>query len=338
MPDLPEVERFESSNGAQIFRLPMRVFPRYIAYAHLVVHDGRLTLVDVGSGLGESHADLLRGLEAVRTEYNLPATLEALDRIIITHGHIDHFGGLRYVREHAAQAGVAVHELARPVLIRHAERVLVTGKGMEDFLRRAGVPEDHRDRLLAMFMFGKRAFPPVRVDRTLRDGDLLDDTFRVIHVPGHAPGLVMLQIGDVLLTADHILPGTSVALAPESLMPYTGLSHYIESLEKAERVEGVRLALGGHEWPVRDYYAVARRTREAALEKIERVLDCCDQPRTIYEIARLIYDTLEGYIELLKLEQTGARIEYLNQRGLVIVDNLEALEQEHSPALRYRRV
>jgi glyoxylase-like metal-dependent hydrolase (beta-lactamase superfamily II) len=189
-----------------------------------------------------------------------------------------------------------------------------------------------------MYMLGKRTFKSVPVDVTLRDGDLFQDIFEVIHVPGHTPGLVMLQVGDVLLTADHILPGTSVALAPESLMPYTGVGHYLDSLLIAGRVEGVRVALGGHEWAMTDFYEVAQRTYTSSLEKIDRLLALCSEPYTIYEIACQIYDNLDGYGELLKLTQTGARIEYLNQRGLVMVDNLDTLEHEDSPVLRYQRV
>ena len=85
------VQVFEASSGARIFRLPLDVFPAYTGYAHLVEHDGRLTLVDVGSGFGSSHDDLLEGLAWLQAEYGVEARLSRIDRIIITHGHIDHF-------------------------------------------------------------------------------------------------------------------------------------------------------------------------------------------------------------------------------------------------------
>lgn len=333
-----QIERIEAANGALIYRLPLEVFPGYFGFSHLVVYDGKLTLIDAGSGFGESHQNLVAGFEVVREEYGVPARLEDVNRVIITHGHIDHFGGLGHVKATATEAEVGLHELAKPVLTNYDERVLMTSSAMDDFLHHAGVPEENHKRLMAMFMMGKRAFTRVAVNCAFRDGDVLDDVFQIIHVPGHAPGLIMIQLADVLLTADHVLPETSVALAPESIMPYTGVGHYIESLERAEQINGVRIALGGHERAMSDYYAVVRRIHEDALQKIERVFGHCDQPRTIYEIALRIYSELDGYGELLKLEQTGARIEYLNQRGLVMIDNLDALEREHSPALRYRQV
>jgi glyoxylase-like metal-dependent hydrolase (beta-lactamase superfamily II) len=332
------VEEYVSGGGARVFRLPLEVFPRYRAYAHLVACEGRLTLVDVGSSFDRSFEDLVAGLKAVETEYGLRASLDHLDQIIITHGHIDHFTGLARVRQHAAQARIGAHELTGPVLTNYEERVLVTRTAMADFLRWAGVPDERQKLLLEMYMFGKRDYRPVPVDFTVRDGDVVDGVMQVIHVPGHSPGLIMLQLEDVLLTADHVLPETSVALAPEGIMPYNGVGHYLESLDRAYQCRGVRVALGGHERAMPDYYAVVQRTRDEAVAKLERVLEHCDQPRTIYEIASLIYGALDGYSELLKIEQTGARIEYLNQRGRVKIDNLHVLEEGRSQPLRYVRV
>jgi glyoxylase-like metal-dependent hydrolase (beta-lactamase superfamily II) len=338
MPDQPKVERFEASNDAVIYRLPLEVFSGYIAYAHLVMYQDLQFLVDVGSGFGSSHKNLVTRFDTLRNEFGVNTSFEKLDYVIITHGHVDHFGGLNEVKQQAPQAKVAIHELDRPVLINYDERVLRTRRGMAEFIQHSGVPEERSEHLMQMYMLGKRAFKSIAVDKTLRDGDLLESTLSVIHVPGHTPGLIMLQVGDILLTADHLLPGTSVALAPESLMPYTGVGHYLESLLKAGGVEGVRVALGGHEWAMEDYYEVAQHTYTSSLEKIERVLSACGEPRTIYELACEIYGSLEGYSELLKLEQTGARIEYLNERGLVMIYNLEELESDHTSVLRYKRV
>ncbi len=338
MPDKPTLQRYETSSGAQIFRLPLEVFSAYYAFAHLIVTDSACILIDVGSGFGASHGDLLAGFEQVRREFSLPVAIDELDRIVITHGHVDHFGGLTQAKAASPNAKVSVHELDRAVLINYDERVLVTSKGMTDFLQRSGVPADRRKRLMDMYMLGKRAFKSVQVDQTLRDGDVVDGVLRVYHVPGHTPGLMMLQIDDVLLTADHILPHTSVALAPESLMPYTGVGHYLESLKKAIDVQNVRIALGGHEEAMESFHEVAQRTYQLSLEKIDRLLDHCREPHTIYELTCRIYGDMDGYGELLKLTQTGARIEYLNQRGLVMIENLDALELEESPVLRYQAV
>lgn len=332
---MTEIERFHSANGAYVYRLPVEVFSGYMAYAHLVEHQGTWTLIDVGSGFGSSHADLLRGIQAVSKRLGRTLSLADVSRIIITHGHIDHFGGLTAVKKEVPAAEVAIHELDKRVLINYDERVLVTSLRMADFLVRAGVPEERRQHLMQMYLLGKQNFEATPVDVTLRDGDILDGVFEIIHVPGHSPGLIMVRIGDILITADHVLPHTSVALAPESIMPYTGVGHYLESLDRASCVSGVVVALGGHEEPMVDYAVAVARTRDQSVEKIERLLTLCREPRAIYEMAVLTYPELSGYGELLKINQTGARLEYLHQRGRVMVDNLDALDDKAVSALQY---
>ena len=332
---MTNIQHFNSANGATIFRLPLEVFSGYIAYSHLVKHDDKWTLIDVGSGFVNSHDDLVRGIAAVGDIIDEKLTLVDVNRIIVTHGHIDHFGGLRKVKDSAPNAEVAIHALAKRVLINYDERVWVTSRRMGDFLRRAGVPEELHHQLMQMYLIGKQNFEPVPVDDTLLHGDVLDDVFEIIHVPGHSSGLIMVRIGDILITSDHILPQTSVALSPESIMPSTGVGHYLESLHHASQVEGITLALGGHEEPMKDYYVVAERTRQQAVEKIDRILSLCDLPRTIYELAELTYPELNGYAALLKINQVGARIEYLHQRGLVVIDNLDELEHVENGPWRY---
>lgn len=336
MTDRPPIDVFKASNGALIYRLPLEVFPQYIAYAHLIIHRGVRTLVDCGSGLEQSNQDLMAGFAALREVIGQDIHLSNVDRLIITHGHIDHFGGVPFVRSQAPDVAIGLHDLARPVLVSYEQRVLHSRNALVRFLRMAGVPDQKHQALIEMYMLGKQPIEAIPIALALHDGDVVEETFRVVHVPGHSPGLVMLQVGDVLLTADHILPHTSVVLAPESITPYTGVGHYLESLKKAAALEGVRVALGGHEPPIPDFYEVVRRTRDGAIEKVERVRELCAQPRTIYEIACAVYDVMDGYGELLKLEQVGARVEYLHQRGWLVVDDLAALKDRDMSALRYR--
>ena len=244
-------------------------------------------------------------------------------------------GGLGFVLTNAPEVRVMAHELVRPVLTSYHQRTVMARYSMARFLRMAGVPDARAVSLLEMYGLGKEDFEPIPMHGTLRDGDCFEDAFEVIHVPGHSPGLVMLKIGDVLLTADHILANTSVVLPPESIMPQTGVGHYLESLDRAERVEGIRVALGGHEWPMYNYYQVVRHARDNTVKKVNLVQDLCSEPRTIYEIACQIYDEMNGYSELLKVEKTGARIEYLYQRGLVIVDNLDEMDDLGQEAWRF---
>ncbi len=336
MSALPPIERFQSSNGARIYRIPVEAFPGFIVYCYLVVEAGPPTLVDTGSGYGNSNEELLKGIEAVRSDFGETLDIRDIDRIIISHGHIDHFGGVAFMVEQTG-AHVGIHQLDRRVLTAYEERVIVATKDLRVYMERAGVRPELLTKLIDMYGFSKKHVRSVTVEIDL-DEDIELDGMQFIHTPGHCPGQVGILLGDVLLSADHILSRTTPHQAPESITHYTGLGHYLESLKKIQRTGGIRLALGGHEDPVTDVYARIDGIRASHQRKLERVLDTlqsANAPCTISDISKAMYPERSGYEVLLALEEVGAHVEYLYQHGRLAVCNLDEVEREPNPALRY---
>lgn len=336
--DLPAIEQFISSTGARIYRLPMVVFPNgFIAYAYVVLGMGVPTLVDVGSGYGRSTPDLLAGIAALPEQFGESIQVQDLQRILITHGHVDHFGGLTQMIEAANGAQVAVHPLDRRVLTHYEERVAVATKNLTIYLQRAGVSQERMPQLLDMYGFSKQHFRSVAVDFTLNEGEALDG-MQFYHVPGHCSGQVAIQVGDVMLIADHVLPVTSPHLAAESITHYTGVGHYEESLRKIAAVPGIRVALGGHEAPMYDVYGRIAQIQERIKIKIERVLNfirSADHPMTVNDVSRVMYPDKHGFDVLMALQEAGAYVEYLYERGYLAVTNLAEFEADDKTALCY---
>ncbi|MBX7167130.1 MAG: MBL fold metallo-hydrolase [Pirellulales bacterium] len=334
--ELPPVERFESNTGARIYRIPCEAFPQFIAYIYVVLEAGVPTLVDTGSGYGFSNDHLRAGIARLKPEFGEALALTDIRRVIITHGHIDHFGGLSsLVRE--IEPEVAIHELDRRVLTAYEERVIVATKALRVFLQWAGVGDEFQRDLMQMYGFSKKHTSSVDVDVTLKDGQVIDG-MHFLHTPGHCPGQVCIQIGDVLLSADHILAETTPHQAPESITAYTGLGHYLDALAKVRERGGFDLALGGHESPIRDVYKRIDQIRASHERKLERMLSIIREapaPVTVSDISKAMYPNVHGFNILLALEEVGAHIEYLYQRGYLAVVNLDEVEQEENPALRY---
>jgi glyoxylase-like metal-dependent hydrolase (beta-lactamase superfamily II) len=331
------VEQFVTAGGARVYRIPLQVFPHMQGFAHLVVAGDYVALVDVGSGQGESDAQLRAGVEHVRDAFGERVGWGDLDRVAITHAHIDHHGGLNALRKLTA-APVAIHELDRRVIVNYHERLVLTRFRLAVFLKRAGMDEGLRRKLLAMYAWSKDLVRPEPVETVLRDGDLLDGVFTVHHVPGHCPGHVCLQIDDVLLTADHVLPGISLFLAPESLTSSTGVDHFLQSLAKIAAVPGVALCLGGHGKPVRDLQGAVASIEAAQRQRIERVYEACAEPRSLAELTADMYPGIGDYDELLALQKVGAYVEYLDQRGMLAVANLDEVAEDEAAVPRYRAV
>lgn len=337
MSPLPAIECFESDTKITIYRLPVEVFPDFIGYSYLVLGAGVPTLIDTGSGFFHSNEDLLAALDAIRDDFGEAFQPSDIERIIISHGHVDHFGGLATIKEAVGGAQVGIHPLDRRVLTNYEERVVVATKDLGIYLWRAGVREEKHAHLMEMYGFSKKHVRSVDVDFTFEDGDTLDGmTF--YHVPGHCSGQVAIQIGDILLTADHILPRTSPHVAAESITHYTGLGHYRDSLRHIRRVDGIRLAMGGHEAPIENLHERIDNLQQRIDHKLERLLRTirnADEPISTVEVSKRMYPDKHGFDVLLALQEAGAYVEYLYHRGYLAIANLEEYDADDNPALLY---
>lgn len=339
MTTLPAIEKFESSTRVRIYRIPCEVFPNFIGYVHLVLGAGEPTLIDTGSGYGDSTSHVLAGVDAVRNDFGESIEREDIRRILITHGHIDHFGGLVHLPKNS-RAKIGIHTLDRRVITNYEERVILTNRLLRFFIEQAGVEEEMKEKLIQYYNFSKKHTRSFAVDFPLSDGMEIDG-MRFIHTPGHCPGMVCIAIGNILLSADHILERTSPHQSPETITRHTGLHHYLESLDKVARMGGFDVALGGHEGPIYNVYQRIGEIRQGharKLDKVRAIVEQADRPATLFEITRKMFPDAREFHLLLALEEAAAHVEYLYEHGELAVDNLEEFETNTNPPVRYRLV
>lgn len=118
------------------------------------------TIVDCGTGL---HASFVEKKIAKIID------LTEIEQIILTHEHFDHCGGVKDLYQKGNKTAK---------IIAHLDASEKIERGDSGFARLLG-----------------GVMPKMPVDEKVRDGDLLivgDDSFRVLHTPGHTPGSMCL--------------------------------------------------------------------------------------------------------------------------------------------------
>lgn len=329
------IEKYETNHGRVIYRFPVQSFPELETFIHVISDGKNLLLVDCGSGLEQSNADLLAGLAAIQAEHGEAVSLERLTAVLITHGHMDHFGGLSFVRQFT-DAPIGVHQLDVRVLSNYEERRIVAARRLEIFLEQAGASDQMRESLMAMYLYAKDRYRSTAVQFTL-DEETPRYNINFYHVPGHCPGQVCLQVDDIMLTADHILSRITPHQAPESITMNMGLGHYLDSLKKLGRVPGIRLGLGGHEDPIDDVYGRIDQIVTAHDERLNKILEICATPKTIAQVSQDLFGQRHSYHVLLAIEEAGAHVEYLYQRGALVAANVAEIAATRHPVIQYVR-
>jgi len=118
------------------------------------------------------------GAEAEEILKNVNALGLSIKFIVLTHGHIDHIGAVKEVKE-ATGAEVAIHT---------DEAKSLHGRSLSN-------------------LFGLSFSPPPPPDRWLKGGDSIDIGdlhFLVLHTPGHSPGGICLLGQGVVFCGDTL--------------------------------------------------------------------------------------------------------------------------------------
>jgi glyoxylase-like metal-dependent hydrolase (beta-lactamase superfamily II) len=202
--------------------------------------------------------------DAVRAEFD-GGRLAGVERVLLTHPHVDHVGGSETIGRLADLPHV-VPVGATPIV-----------HGFEDYLRRArgemsrllagfDLADDHWD---AYFPLGSYSEERIGVERTLGDGDTVTlggTELEVLHTPGHAEHHVALwhEASGTLFSGDLVSANDHFQYGPL----YGDVRAYRDSLERVRDLEPDRLV------PMHGPETTDAGARiEASLSNVDRTAD-----------------------------------------------------------------
>jgi glyoxylase-like metal-dependent hydrolase (beta-lactamase superfamily II) len=287
-----------------------------------LIDDDPLTLVDAGPNSGTS----LTVLEAALAEHG--RRIEDLERIVLTHQHIDHIGLAQILAKRSGAEVCALDALA-PWLARYGTQMEVDDQFAESIMLRNGIPKEIVIALRAVTASFRGWGSAVTVTRPLAPGDELGfagRSWRVHHRPGHSPSDTIFhdEATGELIGGDHLIKHISSNPLISRPLDAEGdaerpraLITYLASM-RATREMDLSIVYSGHGEPVTDHRTLIDERiagHERRVRKIAGIL--ADGPKTGFEIAQHMWGNVAVTQAYLTLSEVLGHVDLLQERGEV---------------------
>ncbi len=297
---------------------------------------GGFTLFDCACGTPEGLQALREGLASRGLD------VKELNRIIVSHGHVDHYGNAQTLAEESG-CEVFVHPHDREKICGEGRWFRQLEKSWAYFVR-LGLPDA---TLNAMLEGAKKNRPYARpVDRArvkdLAAGDRLQFKLfdaEVLHLPGHTPGLVCLHVASrrLLFADDHVLakvspnPLLDLSLGETDDTKFKALVSYYASARRVKAME-LDCLLPGHGEAFKGHVELLEGLFSFYTARQNRIMKRLGSgPATVYELVPAVFPRVDIGRMYLMLSEVMGNVEVMEEAG-----ELERFDEDG--VLRFRAV
>ncbi|MDY6856834.1 MAG: MBL fold metallo-hydrolase [Thermodesulfobacteriota bacterium] len=309
----------ENIKGLHMIKVPSPWSPPGPCNCYLL-EDKNLTLIDTGPYSNKSLEYLIKKLGKIGY------SLKDIKKIIITHGHADHFG-LASIIQRASNADVMAHK-------REVSRIEDPLNSLDfrlnwvlEFLKSYGSPPSILEEIKKSFSDGVKFSKSVKITKPLEHGDKLDlkkFDIEIIHSPGHTIGMICLydRKNKLLFSGDHIIEHITPVpfLQPNdngSNERFESLSHYLNSLKMIREldVDYVLPAHGSTFTDLKNWIDDVFKFHEIRKTDMAKII--ADGEKSAYEVCTEYFNELSGYDVICGISEVVNHIDMLNQEGIL---------------------
>ncbi|MEX2588313.1 MAG: MBL fold metallo-hydrolase [Actinomycetota bacterium] len=264
--------------------------------------------------------------------------LEAVERILITHGHPDHCGLVPLICNGTDTTRAFMGE-------KECERIADTGPAWEYSrrLQEAGFPEDLLKQLTKLERRTQRVHKVARLScNPIRDGDVFEFKGFELHavaLPGHTDGHMgflepdtrVLFAGDTLLEHDQPNCLLEPTLEPEGDSPDRrrhSLKQYLETLDRLQEME-LSVVYPGHGPVITNPAETICYMRKHHARRLDVISDCLSPGgTTAFEVSKKLYPGARAYERFLAVSEVIAHLD-------VLVSSGRATSEVHDDGVEY---
>ena len=286
-----------------------------------LIEDEPLTLVDAGPNSATS----LTALEAALQTHG--HRVEDLERIVVTHQHIDHIGLVEILAQRSG-AEVCALDLLAPWLADYRHEMEESDSFSAEIMLRNGIPQDIVYALRAVSASFRAWGAAAHVTTSLAAGASLEfasRNWRVLHRPGHSPSDTVFwdEASGELFGGDHLIkhissnPLISKSLDGGGDERPRALMIYMDSLRLTREMD-LKVVYAGHGEPVEDHRALIDerfKMHERRANKLHGLIEA--QPRNAYELAQEMWGNVAVTQAFLTLSEVLGHVDLLIDEGRV---------------------
>ncbi|RJR49154.1 MAG: MBL fold metallo-hydrolase [Desulfobacteraceae bacterium] len=314
---------FPKLDNIHAISIPLPGRSNLITTNAFIVGKRGITLIDTGLKVPGA-------LESVRRELvKVGSDIFDIERIIFTHGHMDHFGLAASICKAVGHAVECfIHAEDRPSIASDNFLKEMSSKEAEKLMTMAGMPVDERARVREYFAAFKEFADPLDNASSLKGGEEFrggDYQLKIIHTPGHTPGSCCIyeEKTRILFSGDSIIknitPNPLVVIKREWLRDksYLSLNAFNDSLDRLYDLD-ILYAFPGHGEYVEDTRAIIssyKRHYNERKELVWRSLNGKTWP--IYRLIADVFPFIPEGDEFLAVSEVLVHLESLAVEGKV---------------------
>ena len=314
----------EIAPGLYRISIPLAFGLDYV-HTYAAIEQERVALFDTGPSMPSSLSLYQKALARIGR------SIEDVDRIFITHSHVDHCGFAGQIKK-ISGARIFLSEIEFEAITRaHRDQRKIDTLG--HFWRQYGLDEKTIHTFSAVLDAFTMATAPLSTDHFLDDEQFIkfgERTFQVLFTPGHTRGHICFFLPEeqILLAGDCILPHITPNLSPDLTCPsFLPLENFLRSLERIGALP-VQTVYPAHGEPFKNLKGRVEEIIEHHIQRKDLTLQSVTRDSQMpAEISKKIFgDSLSGfdrglalnetYVHLLQLEKEG-RVEKRQKNGLV---------------------
>lgn len=195
--------------------------PSYYNCTYIIYRNDEITLID--TGMKSDASDVKKALAELKIPIN------KIKSILLTHWHNDHSAGTAELKKITNCTTYCHHNEAKYFEMEQSSKI----RRLANFIPEFGI------FVLFKGLLGETVPRPVKIDENLKHGDLINETFEVIHSPGHTDG----HISFYDIKSKFLFAGDSLAVIKGKLR----LMASIVTPEKTDAIKSIIYSLENRE-------------------------------------------------------------------------------------------